>query len=957
MTAQNPTQPVGTDVVEAERRFFARRSSPETLISSADPHYVPVWRQVMEAVITGGILLLMALSTANSIYEAGWVAEMPDLRLTAAAAVALGALGGLRRLRWPFGVLLGLLVGAVIVMAQITQLESLGGQPLFWDRFTDFWFRFEDWFRQAFNAGLTTDNLPFVFFTDVFVFVAAFFGAYILVRWRNAWPAMILLGALLAVNVSYLSDRQWNLSYGFFLTGAMLLLMRASLLRRMDRWTRQAASYPDWISLSFLGATMIAIVLLLTLSRALPRADQSDALEGAWDTIASPFDSLNDDFRRIFSGIDSRRGVPVHSFDDFKVLQGDIDPGDAIVLRAAATEPGLLRGSAYDRYTGRGWVQSPSTNTRVEELEPISGQAPDDDDPRGGLALPQSSYLQRRPVAAQISVERSPSVLFSFGVPIIANKDTRVDTLAPAEFTVDFVDTDDALYRGTDLEDAVNAIADRLDDDDPPSALEVASYVPPRYDLVDVIVEQTAASTGDDGDAGADGVPTAVVLRSTPEEADVLALRPTEERLRAGFTYQITGTVSSANEDVLRASGGNYPVWVRERFLQLPDSLEDADRERLGELVDTIAQRFGLTRDQDGAFNPYDIATAVELYLRSAPAVDEQGRIVRDDDGNVRPLYPLTTDIDLPPTEADAVIWFLFDNHDDDGLPVGGYYDYHASAAALLLRQAGVPARIVTGFVLGPNNFDERTENFIVRGHDAYTWLEVYFPDLGWVDFDPTPGASADEALASIAGGGVGAGGTRITAQRLATPRIDLRPGLGGETLGDLQLDDILQYLAQGVIEGAGPQETGLNRWYWLTPSIIAAVIAAATVLIFAAWRVSLRGLGPVEQAWVGASRLARWSGLPSGDATTAHEHARRIDAALATDGAALALADAYGAVRFGRKELDEDQGAAATDQARRLRRRLLPRLLRLRRSRPVAAAAEQPDVAPSDPNDSDAGE
>ena len=128
-------------------------------------------------------------------------------------------------------------------------------------------------------------------------------------------------------------------------------------------------------------------------------------------------------------------------------------------------------------------------------------------------------------------------------------------------------------------------------------------------------------------------------------------------------------------------------------------------------------------------------------------------------------------------------------------------------------------------------------------------------------------------------------------------------------------------------------------------------------MLIFAAWRVSLRGLGPVEQAWVGASRLARWSGLPSGDATTAHEHARRIDAALATDGAALALADAYGAVRFGRKELDEDQGAAATDQARRLRRRLLPRLLRLRRSRPVAAAAEQPDVAPSDPNDSDAGE
>ena len=50
----------------------------------------------------------------------------------------------------------------------------------------------------------------------------------------------------------------------------------------------------------------------------------------------TPFDGLNDDFRRIFSGIDSRRGVPVHSFDDFLVLQGDVDPGDAIIMRAAA---------------------------------------------------------------------------------------------------------------------------------------------------------------------------------------------------------------------------------------------------------------------------------------------------------------------------------------------------------------------------------------------------------------------------------------------------------------------------------------------------------------------------------------------------------------------------------------------------------------------------------------------
>ena len=136
---------------------------------------------------------------------------------------------------------------------------------------------------------------------------------------------------------------------------------------------------------------------------------------------------------------------------------------------------------------------------------------------------------------------------------------------------------------------------------------------------------------------------------------------------------------------------------------------------------------------------------------------------------------------------------------------------------AILLRVAGIPARIATGFVLSVNNFDDRTQNYIVRGHDAYAWVEVYFPDYGWVDFDPTPGTSADEALASIAGG-VG-GGRRIAAQRLTTPRFDLRPGVGGTNLADVVLDDILQYLAAGTLPGENPQfEQGPSKWYWLGP-------------------------------------------------------------------------------------------------------------------------------------------
>jgi len=932
-----------SNVQEAERRFFARRSSAETLVVSGQQQSLTNAQRLLETTITFGILLLVALSTANSIYIAGWVADMPDLRITAAAAVILAiALGQIRRLRWPLAMLIAIVVGGLIIMAQITQMETLGGQPLFWDRFTDFGFRFQDWFKQAFSSGLTTDNLPFVFFTDVFVFIAAFLGAYAVARWRNAWVAMILLGALLAVNISYLSDRQWNLSYGFFLTGSMLLLMRASLLRRMDRWRAQGSAYPDWISLSFLGATMLAIVLLLSLSRAIPRPDESQALEDAWSAIAEPFDGLNDDFRRLFSGIDSRRGVPVHSFDNFLVLQGDVDPGDAIIMRAAATEPGLLRGAAYDEYTGRGWRQSPSVARTVRELEPISGSSvADDTSVENEGTVMTSEYLDRRPVAAQISVEKSPAVMFSFGAPVIANKDLRVDTLASVDFTVDFAQPE--RFAGTDLESPLAAISDRIalgneqadDEIEPPSADEVASYVPAQYTLVDVAVDSKS------------GAPVGLLLRSVPEETDVLSLRPTQRRVRAGFTYQITGTVSGANEGALAGAGNDYPLWVSETFLQLPE-YEEEELANLTGLLHQIARSFNLGPDplrDDNGYNPYSIASAIETYLRAAPAIDEDGRVVRGDDDEAIPLYPLTTDIELPPAKSDAVYWFLFENN-DDGRPIGGYYDYHASSMAILLRLAGVPARIATGFVLSANNFDDRTQNYIVRGHDAYAWVEVYFPDFGWVDFDPTPTTSADEALASIAGGG--GAGRRIAAQRLATPRFDLRPGSGGVSLADVVLDDILQYLAAGTVPADNLRlQQGPSKWYWLGPTIFASIAVALIVLFWLIWRLSLRGLEPTARHWVSATRLARWTGISADDSTTPQEHARRIDQVLGLGTPAIDLADHYTATRFGRKTLSEEERATTTRLWKMLRSALVRQALRI----PAKPAVDaEPEIEPTEP-------
>lgn len=69
-----------------------------------------------------------------------------------------------------------------------------------------------------------------------------------------------------------------------------------------------------------------------------------------------------------------------------------------------------------------------------------------------------------------------------------------------------------------------------------------------------------------------------------------------------------------------------------------------------------------------------------------------------------------------------------------------GYCEHFATASVLMLRENGIPARLVSGFVT--NEFNPEGNYFIVRERDAHTWAEVYFPSAGWMRFDPTPASS-----------------------------------------------------------------------------------------------------------------------------------------------------------------------------------------------------------------------
>ena len=72
---------------------------------------------------------------------------------------------------------------------------------------------------------------------------------------------------------------------------------------------------------------------------------------------------------------------------------------------------------------------------------------------------------------------------------------------------------------------------------------------------------------------------------------------------------------------------------------------------------------------------------------------------------------------------------FLFDNK-------RGFCGHYASAAAYIFRVAGIPARVVSGYLGGEYNSDNNT--LTVRQYDAHAWVEVYLQNTGWTIFDAT---------------------------------------------------------------------------------------------------------------------------------------------------------------------------------------------------------------------------
>jgi transglutaminase-like putative cysteine protease len=180
---------------------------------------------------------------------------------------------------------------------------------------------------------------------------------------------------------------------------------------------------------------------------------------------------------------------------------------------------------------------------------------------------------------------------------------------------------------------------------------------------------------------------------------------------RAPLTADETYTVTSAVHDyrasrgdltavALRSAGTDYPAWIG-RYLRV-------DAGASGPRTRALATRIQERGAAVGRADPYTWALLLQDHLRGLGYETSVEDLCRAE--NV-PECLLRTEV--------------------------GFCQHFASTMVMVLRELGIPARFVNGYLPG-----ERAEDgsYVVPRQALHAWVEVYFPGIGWVRFDPTPG-------------------------------------------------------------------------------------------------------------------------------------------------------------------------------------------------------------------------
>jgi transglutaminase-like putative cysteine protease len=372
----------------------------------------------------------------------------------------------------------------------------------------------------------------------------------------------------------------------------------------------------------------------------------------------------------------------------------------------------------------------------------------------------------------------------------------------------------------------------------------------------------TVTSLGDFGHFGQ------VTLDGNPRTVEITALVPVyDEEDPNGIT-----------QNRLRAAGRAYPAEIQPYLIVPQAYLGPSALDLYAEIVAAAPPEA----------NPYDLARTMERFFRSRSNFTYDTNVQDLDCGGL--------------STAECFARFR-----------QGYCQYYATTMAVLLRHAGIPARMVEGFLPG-----DRTGNVVtILNSGAHAWVEVWFPGFGWQKFDPTGGGVAvDTPIPSGAPISPGPSRSIPPASQIVDPDDGelFPPPDGGSVPPD----------------GRGGPPAAIAY-------IVIAVLLGVTVggLAFIAWQRGPRGATGPDAIWQGIGRIAARFGFGPRPTQTVYEYAGALGDVLPMSRPELeTVAHAKVEVAYGRGVLSEERLRALRDAHRRLRVSLLRLAFRRRERR-----------------------
>lgn len=202
---------------------------------------------------------------------------------------------------------------------------------------------------------------------------------------------------------------------------------------------------------------------------------------------------------------------------------------------------------------------------------------------------------------------------------------------------------------------------------------------------------------------------TATILTEQPHKVRYLTYSPVQTQQLQNGRLENTDGVNAYTIRYGRPAGYQQ-TWEElkqsipadmQMYLALPQTTLEKAREYLRTSV-------GFLKEEPTAADMYRYATTVAALVRNSAS------------------YDLSTPV-MPTDAQDFAMWFLQESDT-------GYCVHYASATAVLLRAAGVPARYVSGYLVKA----QANQPVNVRHKDAHAWVEYYIPGVGWMTVEAT---------------------------------------------------------------------------------------------------------------------------------------------------------------------------------------------------------------------------